>query len=204
MNTQHPNSVYKYSPLPEGHFRILEVTSVEPIISTRLVEYSSDKAPDYYAVSYAQGSQPNTEEISCDNAAFYITPYLHEGLRCIYKAYGPTELWVDAICIDQELDAEKAAQVARIHNIYHKGVSVYVWLGKAENNSDLVMDAIKNLEFPEDPNDGDDDFLQRLLRVKSEAVKLFDENLFGPIAELSRMSWFRRLWITEEYFMAKK
>jgi hypothetical protein len=40
--------------------------------------------------------------------------------------------------------------------------------------------------------------------VKSEAVKLFDENLFGPIAELSRMSWFRRLWITKEYFMAKK
>jgi hypothetical protein len=55
------------------------------------------------------GSQPNTEEISCDNAAFYITPHLHKGLRCIYKAYGPTKLWVDAICIDQELDAEKAA-----------------------------------------------------------------------------------------------
>jgi hypothetical protein len=206
MDTQHPSSrsPYKYDPLSEGHFRVLEITSIEPTVTIQLAEYPNDKAPDYHAVSYAWGSQPNTEVISCDNAAFCVTPHLYEGLQCIYKAYGPTKLWADAICIDQTSNAEKAVQVARMHNIYHKAASVYIWLGKAEDDSDLVMDAMQNLEIAENPKDRDDVFLQKMLHMKSEATKLFDGHLFKPIAALSRRSWFRRLWIAQEYFMANK
>lgn len=38
-------------------------------------------------------------------------------------------LWCDAICINQTSNKEKAAQIARMHEVYTFAKSVCVWLG---------------------------------------------------------------------------
>src|SRR2546423_3501653 len=188
---------YTYSPLIDEDFRVIEFTSLEPIISVKLVEYPDDSPPEYFALSYAWGSETNTETILCDGKGFKITPHLEKGLRYICMTSCCARLWVDAICIDQASDAEKATQVKKMHHIYRKAIGVYVWLGEAENGSDEAVAAINGVEIPPKP---EKDLMERIIKLKSEAPKLFDVSLFKPLAALSRRSWFRRLWIAQEYF----
>lgn len=41
-------------------------------------------------------------------------------------------LWVDAICIDQSNDEERASQVSRMGRIYSSASETVAWLGKDE------------------------------------------------------------------------
>jgi Heterokaryon incompatibility protein (HET) len=49
---------------------------------------------------------------------------------------GCQSLWVDAICINHNDD--KAQQVANMHEIYKNAADVYIWLGPAKDDSDLL------------------------------------------------------------------
>jgi hypothetical protein len=195
---------YHYEPLLENQFRILEITAVQPEICTRLARCVVGQSPPFHALSYAWGSESNTEVIICDNAQFLITPHLHECLVSIFLENGPTRLWVDAICIDQSSDSEKGAQVAKMHRLYHNADLVYVWLGKASDGSNEAMDAIRDVGLPRDSKDTSEEQMNnRLLHLKSEAPKLFQMDLFKPITALSRRSWFQRLWVVQEYLLAR-
>jgi hypothetical protein len=193
-------SIYAYSPLRNDHFRVIEFKSLEPLISVRLVDYPDDSPPEYFALSYAWGPDANTESIACDEKDLKITPHLKEGLRQIRTISGCQRLWIDAICINQASDAEKAMQVAKMHHIYRKAKGVYVWLGKAENGSDEAVAAINDVVIPAK---SDKHLFERILNYRSESPQLFDVSLFKPLAALSRRSWFRRLWIAQEYFYGR-
>jgi len=197
MATQAQDSVFTYAPLRDGYFRVVEIMGLEPTINVQLTDYPDEAPPEYFAVSYAWGSEQNTETILSSGKQFKVTPHLKEGLRCIYTASGRRRFWVDAICINQHDDREKAMQVGKMHHIYRKSRAVYVWLGKEENDSDAAISAIKDM--PDAPEIKDDLF-KRLLGLRTEAPRLFDVSAFKPLAHLSRRTWFRRLWITQEYF----
>ena len=191
------DSIFTYTPLRDGYFRVVEITGLEPTINVQLTDYPDEAPPEYFAISYAWGLEQNTETILCSGKQFKVTPHLKEGLRCIYMASGRRRFWVDAICINQRDDREKGIQVEKMHHIYKGSKAVYVWLGKEENDSDAAISAIK--EIPNAPEIKDDLF-QRLLGLKTEAPRLFDVSAFKPLAHLSRREWFRRLWISQEYF----
>lgn len=200
---------YSYEPLLENQFRILEITAVQPEIRTTLVKCVVGQSPPFQALSYAWGSKSNTRAIICDNARFAVTPHLYECLVSIFLANGstkdrPTRLWVDAICINQSSDSEKGAQVAKMHRLYHNADLVYVWLGIASDGSDEAMDAIREVDLPQDlEGSSEEDMNYRILHLKSEAPRLFRMEFFGPIAALSRRSWFLRLWVVQEYLLAR-
>jgi Heterokaryon incompatibility protein (HET) len=194
---------FQYGSLAEHHFRVIEISSINPIITIELADYADNSPPEYCALSYAWGSQANTEEIICNDKVFNVSPHLHEGLRSIGAASPGIRLWIDAICINQTSNVEKASQVAKMHHIYRKAQGVYVWLGKEEHGSDKVMDAINDLEISPEPELSHTEMLLKILRIKSETPKLFDVSLFTPLAALSNRSWFQRLWIVQEYYFAR-
>src|SRR5271168_4559876 len=186
MSSQSQNPAYTYSSLRDDHFRVIEITSLVPTISVQLIDYPDESPPEYFALSYAWGSEQNTETILCCGKPFNVTPHLKEGLRCICTASGSRRLWVDAICINQSDHSEKEAQVLKMHHIYKKSKCVYVWLGKEENESDAAISAISAVPDVE----GDQmDVMERILRLKSEAPRLFDVSAFKPLASLSRRTW---------------
>jgi hypothetical protein len=204
MATSSNISSYHYEPLLENQFRILEITAVHPEICARLVKCVVGQSPPFHALSYAWGSEPNTKAIICDNARILITPHLYECLVSIFLENGFTRLWVDAICIDQSSNREKGAQVAKMHRLYHNADLVYVWLGKASDRSDEAMDAIRDVGLPKSSKDTSKEQLtNRILHLKSQAPKLFQMELFKPIAALSRRPWFQRLWVVQEYLLAR-
>ena len=198
-------SAYKYASLREDHFRVFEFKTLEPVITASLVDYPDNSPQEYFALSYAWGIDANTEPIMCDGRILMITPHLKEGLQQICINSGCQRLWVDAICINQASDAEKAMQVAKMHNIYRKAKGVYVWLGKEENGSDEAFIAINNVVINDDviPTDMRKHLMERIINYRSESPQLFDVSLFKPLAALSRRPWFRRLWIAQEYFYGR-
>ena len=62
-------------------------------------------------------------------------------LKHIGASISLTLLWVDALCINQEDNAERARQVKLMGEIYSTAQKVLVWLDPSENDSDLVMDS---------------------------------------------------------------
>jgi hypothetical protein len=54
--------------------------------------------------------------------------------------------WIDAICINQQDDDERAIHTRKMNIVYRSAKLVFVWLGKAENapdGSDMAMDMIE-------------------------------------------------------------
>jgi hypothetical protein len=203
MDIQPQYLAYTYTPLKDDHFRVIEITSLEPTISVELTDCPDTTPPEYFAVSYAWGLEQNTETILCSGKLFNVTPHLKEGLRCMCAKSGSRRFWVDAICINQANNREKEVQVAKMHHIYRQSKGVYVWLGKEENDSDAAISAIKEVQDKSrDEKDIRDekDVMEIISTLKSEQPRLFDVSAFKPLANLSRRTWFRRLWIAQEYF----
>jgi hypothetical protein len=56
-------------------------------------------------------------------------------------------LWVDSICINQQDDDEKSAQVEMMQQIYQRSSQVLIWLGPATPESDLLFHTIRKFTW---------------------------------------------------------
>jgi hypothetical protein len=145
---------------------------------------------DFYtsfdALSYTWGVSGNTQHITCDGHDFTITENLFDALRMLrlsgFQAPG-RYVWVDSICINQASDDEKGHQVWNMFTIYQKASQVIAWLGPAPAQMDDVMAAVSSIEY-----------------VGVHNV----ENICTALLDLYTRSWFRRMWVQQELFAARK
>src|SRR5438552_3565789 len=71
-----------------------------------------------------------------------VTQTLGEALRRMEKEEEVNFLWADALCINQDSEAEKIHQVRAMGDIYSRAEAVMAWLGPEAESSDAVMDDI--------------------------------------------------------------
>jgi hypothetical protein len=100
-------------------------------------------APEYAAVSYAWGRGVSSRAFFCDDRNFAVSGHVLDALNHLGLAWQDSKIWIDGICINQADDAEKALQVAEMRRIYYEAEKVIVWLGAAEDESDLVLQNIE-------------------------------------------------------------
>jgi hypothetical protein len=101
-------------------------------------------------------------------------------------------LWVDAICINQGDNTEKAGQIQYMAEIYSKASRVIVWLGplgEVKSDSDQKLKEI----------DSD----QALEGIRLAADEMFTKpSLKEPtkqaILALLQQPWFERIWVSEQ------
>ena len=96
-------------------------------IFERLRVVSLEDCPEYTSLSYVWGERtvpPDT--IICGQRAMPVTSSLYSALRELRRQEGSLYIWVDAICINQDDDEEKSAQVQLIGEIYSWAQVVYV------------------------------------------------------------------------------
>ena len=101
---------------------------------------SLDDGISYYALSYVWGSvSTEPDSISIDGTRIQITENCKDALLSIRPRFGRVTLWIDALCIDQSNDEEKAHQIALMQEIYSKSDKVMVWLGKQNPAAEQAM-----------------------------------------------------------------
>ncbi|KAF2029764.1 heterokaryon incompatibility, partial [Setomelanomma holmii] len=86
-------------------------------------------SPSYDTVSYVWGSNDSASCIECDGMSLPITHNLGDALRKLRDPMSVRSLWVDAICINQKDEVERASQVQLMGLIYWTARQVHVWLG---------------------------------------------------------------------------
>lgn len=142
--------LFPYKPLDEARneIRLLRLhPSRDPASSVicDLVHVSLNQAPPYEALSYTWGRPIFSERITLGGHDFIATENLKEALLALRQADTPRDLWVDAVCIDQEDQDEKAREVPRILDVYSTALRVLVWLGPADHDSGLAVDHLEAL-----------------------------------------------------------
>lgn len=94
-------------------------------------------------------------------------------------------LWIDAICIDQNNDHEKAEQVSLMGDIYSKAHETCIWLGPAADGSDKVMSGLGSMSKTE--------------VIKDENFHLQREKLLAFFCR----AWWTRIWVVQELLLSK-
>jgi hypothetical protein len=214
-HSQKSRLLFTYSRLEEGRVRLVVVRPghFDDPLQLDILSVSLDVLPQYKALSYEWGGGPaihplilpdyvqRPREISdrkkrlqflmfrAVGTRFFVRRNLFDALRYLRSTKQPVKLWIDAICINQLDDDEKAEQITRMCEIYSRAFNVNVWLGVASDTSDIAMDFIKELvQF------------QQL-----KAILHREESLSQWLALIDLMCsrWFSRRWVIQELALAK-
>jgi hypothetical protein len=154
MEKTSPNA-YEYEPLPPGHLRLLKLTRLAPkgdadtspiwsILTVPVLATNGPRIP-YEALSYIWGSLSTTYPLTLDNGqVLQVHHNLHEALPYLAKRPFNLPLWIDAVCINQQDQAEKFAQIRIMSDVYQQATRVLVWLGSGgdQNLVRLVVEKV--------------------------------------------------------------
>ncbi len=180
----------------------------------------------YVALSYAWDPCSPTAEIQVNGATMTVGANLHAGLRRFrqmdYFRLGG-QVWIDALCINQDDAAEKAQQLPMMASIYRHAGNVIVWLGPGTNDSERAITFLQGLgrwyraEYIE-AMDGSNamaantwrTMAQIRLRTSYEKLRTvlladgpFLREIAAPVYDFFDRRYWRRLWIIQELCMGR-
>lgn len=179
---------FKYKPLESqlDTIRLVSVDSDSSVGPLRcyLVHYSlselqkSTGASHYRAISYEWSSAEDQRQIILNNQTFTVRRNLFEFLtacRTIHAGRPAPWLWIDAICLNQDDEAEKPDQVRRMGEIFRSADEVIAWLGYG---SDTVENALNKVA--------------RGSTLKDKEAR--SAEMLEAYALISRLTYWQRLW----------
>jgi hypothetical protein len=194
--------IYQYSPIHASQeIRVLKLepaaSFTSPIVTSLFLrdiddaDYPQHPLPTYHGVSYCWGAVQDVKWMMCDGQRLKITKNVDTILRHLRKEHSPRNLWVDAICINQANDAEKAEQVGRMDRIYECTDKVHIWLGSAAPKDEIpsIFAILRNWA---------------LRPRNSPPIDLKDvpPPLLAAIDAFLARPWFARRWILQEVKLA--
>ncbi|KAF2626661.1 HET-domain-containing protein, partial [Macroventuria anomochaeta] len=104
-------------------------------------------SPEYIALAYVWGDATDRDSILVDGQVIRVTRNLRDALEKFRRT--PAWLWVDALCINQQIVSEKSVKVSMMSKVYLKASCVAVWLGRdANGDADAIFEDTKvTVEF---------------------------------------------------------
>jgi hypothetical protein len=179
---------------------------------------SLQDAPKYTALSYAWGDPDVTQSVLVDGKMHEVTINLEAALREIRseqnsnKKTSPTMYWIDALCIDQSDDMEKAEQVQNMSTIYRQSTEAVIWLGEGDPGISLIFPKLKELASLAQAagikdyltlldDEHDDAFLNAGLPIFN-ASPLFHHDLWPAVFDFFSRDWWQRAWVVQEITFA--
>jgi ankyrin repeat protein len=185
-------SQYSYPPLRSEHnsirlLRLLPSEDDAAPIQCELFEYTLHDSRShhlYEALSYVWGDLADKRPILMHGHIFSVTVNLQAALLRLRNHAMQRVLWIDAICINQDDQEEKAYQIQAMANIYGKANRVVVWLGEAADDSEKAFEDIRIA--------GED-----TSAFSSSARQNGDKSINEPMLALLRRPWFYRIWVSK-------
>lgn len=81
--------------------------------------------------------------VVCNGMALDVHQNLYNALLQLRELRRPLPIWVDAICINQDDDDEKTAQVRMMGEIFGQAQTVVVWLGRKMLATDVALSLLR-------------------------------------------------------------
>lgn len=143
----------------------------------------------YEALSYTWGKGELERTVSCNGIDFPISETLFQALRALRRSRDHDRyLWIDALCINQTDKKEKSEQVWNMLQIYQQATKVIAWLDST------VHDDLKQLVTAAGAISSN---------ISPETV--FDvDALCSALSYLYKRPWFKRIWIQQEIYAARR
>ncbi|KAI1409707.1 heterokaryon incompatibility protein-domain-containing protein [Hypoxylon sp. FL1857] len=193
---------FRYDSLPteDGSMRLLELEPAlspeDPIRCKLGIHANLNKSHMYEILScdWRSVTKPQVP-ISLDGRTLDIPSEIWVALQRVRLPDQPRLLWTDAICINQKFnnqdqitgDAERNSQLSRLRDIYQGATGLLVWLGGAEDNSDLVFEHL--------------DSCRRHTHIN---WCQYTGKALAASRRLSQRSWFYRVQSAQELALSKK
>ncbi|KAI0551889.1 heterokaryon incompatibility protein-domain-containing protein [Xylaria curta] len=218
-------SKYKYRSLDSSRLelrllRILPGEADDELRGTIVHRYLNSNL-NYIAISYAWKDESlfsyadNNRELDrlvVDDISFIpvgtnISSFLRQA-RLMDKE--TDNMWIDAVCIDQENLSERSAEVLHMRKIYQMARSVQIWLGPEKNDSELALKLIN--QFPS--------FDYGVVHSQSTSTSFrwmrstdmeqmehdLDNNdtrtMWLAVSHLFERAWWNRTWVVQEATVA--
>ncbi|KAF6794966.1 ankyrin and het domain protein [Colletotrichum sojae] len=170
----------------------------------------------YEAVSYHWGSNTKTpfnlvvrDDAAGDSTTASVIPLttaLHTLLRQIAYSNKDRVVWVDAICINQVLSTtnlEKSEQIRLMPDVYRIASRTIVYLGPASHDSDLAISFLEHLSEYSELLDEQEPGASFDPAVAAGFIMPAPDGLeLKAVRNFWRRSWFRRVWIIQEFVYA--
>jgi hypothetical protein len=155
----------------------------------------------YCSLSYTWGSpdEEPTSSILLNGQKFMIRKNLDRALRELRPER--FNIWIDAICIDQNNISERNRQIPRMLEIYDAADVVISWLGEADEASDTAIDFLADLKSPKLQPDEHGNWGPYTVKEGDEWKIKPIEDLPRRLAALYRLflrPYFRRIWVIQE------
>ena len=161
-----------------------------------------ETAPVYEALSYTWGDSKKERSISCGAESIAITANLAAAsvqLRYTDKA---RTLWIDQICINQDISDERNQQVAMMGRIYAKAENVVIWLGEEGPDDKMAFRFVPVLLSYLPPVSAGQGVTRRGL-VARQAIPILGSPAWMALSRIFRRPYFRRSWIIQEVALAR-
>ncbi|KAK1084930.1 hypothetical protein LTR33_002391 [Friedmanniomyces endolithicus] len=152
-------------------------------IDCSLTHVSLTNLSTYSALSYVWGNPEERAPITIEGAIVLVTKKLWIALRSLRSETEDLTVWVDAVCINQTDVLGRNEQVAMMGDIYASATSVLIWIGEADDTSNVAFDLMPGIvDGTVNP------------RMHSESGDFY----FG----LSGRPWCNRVWTMQELALA--
>ncbi|KAK5108232.1 hypothetical protein LTR62_008688 [Meristemomyces frigidus] len=132
-------AISHFDPLPHAtSIRLLKLlpgilgSSIHCDLEIISLDESHETVPEYEALSYCWGSEPETQSITINQQEQRIRSNLYKALQDLRHVCEVRTLWVDALCINSADQYELSSQIWLMHGIFARASQVVVWLS---NNS---------------------------------------------------------------------
>ncbi|KAI1192608.1 heterokaryon incompatibility protein-domain-containing protein [Nemania serpens] len=187
-----PLQPYQYQSLPpsaQTRIIVLEpsLDAAAPLVCG-IEELRIELDEGFQALSYTWGEPRFTETLIVNNTSFLrITPNLRDALHRFRLPSSSRRLWVDAICINQHDEDDKATQIPSMDVIYRSATAVLVWLGKYPAQA-ACLASIK--AYPR--------LLGKERSPGSRVGRQEHSELLMSVSSLVKLPWFSRRWIVQE------
>jgi hypothetical protein len=212
MNYHH--ELYSGLPLDGDQFRLLTLQpgQWDESIICQLAVYQLTEKSEFEALPYTWGNGQSFETITINGASVHIGANLETALRYIRSPDTPRTLWIDALCINQNNNAEKGHQVQKMCQVFSLATTGLAWLGPPDLDgmramSDIIqigetLSPIYRVEANENGVLTDYERGWRELRNLSPAcIKELGLNMeamdWDAIWDLCDRSFWRRIWIIQ-------
>ena len=151
LNTT-PPPLHQYRSVNDIRFLSCEITDGTPL--WLLESFERQTATKSNALSYCWGNGVKQPPIVCNGHSIKVTSSVAGTFQMIAQSHTRNdaqvwmdEVWMDALCLNQEGEHEKAVHNAQMSQIYAEACQVILWLGGADSENDTIISVRQILPF---------------------------------------------------------